>query len=359
MAHRKEVFQSKVLQKLYPAAPKLEKELSPSCILADALVKKKQVKRKTQQDIPHSNATMTPSAAIRRRKMYTVLPPPEDFDAESVKCVTLSKLESTKSGEGPSEHDIQECSQELDQEVETNEQKRRRKRRKGRLNLHADKDGTTSTIVSSFVQIGTLMDEEGVRMSRNKKRKLKKKRHKEKMLSMGLMPRASALEFTYQRENEEDEEEEEKEEEDGMRAAEVADFLRTTMEIYKSDSFLHGEKLPHLPGVLEDLLSGIASGSKPAPLLKHLHILKRCIQHKDTDTLGKALQDLNNNTLMSADPGLPQCVCGTSTREDHAWHGYASRRRGDRHVRVQLQAIGSQPSTFQPCAAECWLTYRC
>ncbi|XP_051942833.1 glutamate-rich protein 1 [Hippocampus zosterae] len=299
MAHRKEVFQSKVLQKLYPAAPKLEKKLSPSCILADALVKKKQVKRKTQQDIPHSNATMTPSAAIRRRKMYTVLPPPEDFDADSVKCVTLSKLESTQGGEGPSEHDIQECSQELDQEVEANDQKRRRKRRKGRLNLHVDKDGTSSTIVSSFVQIGTLMDEEGVRMSRNKKRKLKKKRHKEKMLSMGLMPRASALEFTYQRENEEDEEE--KEEEDGMRAPEVADFLRTTMEIYKSDSFLHGKKLPHLPGVLEDLLNGIASGSKPTSLLNHLHILKRCIQHKDTNRLGKALQDLNNSTLMSAE----------------------------------------------------------
>lgn len=45
---------------------------------------------------------MTPSAAIRRRKMYTVLPPPEDFDAESVKCVTLSKLEGTKSVEDPS-----------------------------------------------------------------------------------------------------------------------------------------------------------------------------------------------------------------------------------------------------------------
>ncbi|XP_037097931.1 glutamate-rich protein 1 isoform X2 [Syngnathus acus] len=278
MTHRKEVFQSKVLQKLYPSAPKLEKEPSPSCIPVD-------VKRTSNRDITPSNSAVVPS-----RRIYTVLPPPEDYDATSVKCVTLQQLETINSEEVPSEQDIQECSEELDQDEEANELKRRRKRRKRRLNLHGDKDGTAPTMVTSVVQNGTLIDEEGVHISRNKKRKLKKKRHKEKMLSMGLMPRASALEFTFQTKNEE--------EEDGMRAAEVVDFLRTTLEIYKSDSLLRAEKLPRMPGVLEDLLSSIVNGSRPVSLLKHLHNLKLCTQHKDTKRLEKELQDLSNNTLI-------------------------------------------------------------
>ncbi|XP_061553233.1 glutamate-rich protein 1 [Phycodurus eques] len=294
MTHRKEVFQSKVLQKLYPAAPKLEKEPSSPSIRVDALLKKKHVKRKTShQDIPHSNPAMTSSAGIQTRRMYTVLPPPEDYGADSVKSVTQPELESINNVEGPSEHAVQECSEELNQEVVATEQKRRRKRR---LKLRVEKDGTAATLESSTLQNGTPMNEEGVRISHNKKRKLKKKRHKEKMLSMGLIPRASALEFTYQRENNEEEEEE-----DGIRASEVANFLWTTMEIYKSDSLLHAEKLPHLSGVLENLLSSINSGSRPASLLNHLYTLQLYIQHKKKDTLEKALQDLCNNTQMAAE----------------------------------------------------------
>ena len=51
------------------------------------------------------------------------------------------------------------------------------------------------------------------------------------------MPRASALEFTYQREG--DEEEQEGEEEEVKSADEVSRFLKSTMEIYLSD----GERL--------------------------------------------------------------------------------------------------------------------
>lgn len=43
------VFQSKVLQKLYPAVPKLEKDLSPPSIV-DALAKKTYVIRKARQE---------------------------------------------------------------------------------------------------------------------------------------------------------------------------------------------------------------------------------------------------------------------------------------------------------------------
>lgn len=59
-------------------------------------------------------------------------------------------------------------------------------------------------------------------LSKNRKRKMKKKRHKEKVQALGLVPRARAVEFTYAQNG------------DGN-SEEVLDFLRTTQEIYLSD----------------------------------------------------------------------------------------------------------------------------
>lgn len=53
------VFQSKVLQRLYPAAPKLEKDPSPPRIV-EALAKKTHVKRKASQgDTAKGNNTFS------------------------------------------------------------------------------------------------------------------------------------------------------------------------------------------------------------------------------------------------------------------------------------------------------------
>lgn len=122
----------------------------------------------------------------------------------------------------------------LDEEQEAEEQRRRRKRKKkATVCQDSGNDEATPGSESGTGQSQTAGDEGAERISRNKKRKLKKKRHKQKLLSMGLMPRAAALEFTYQKDGEE--EEEEGQEEDERRAAEVSDFLRTTMEMYLSD----------------------------------------------------------------------------------------------------------------------------
>ena len=106
---------------------------------------------------------------------------------------------------------------------EEEEQKRKRRRRKKKSN------GAAPVNESSTGPSETPLDKGGEYISKNKKRKLKKKRHKEKLHSLGMMPRAAALEFTYQKEVEEDSDDEEK------RAAEVSDFLRTTMKMYNLD----------------------------------------------------------------------------------------------------------------------------
>lgn len=132
----------------------------------------------------------------------------------------------------PPVESVHESNEELDQDKEQEEHKRKRRRRKRKLTLQQDsgQDGSGPGSEHSTGQSQTAVDEGGERISRNKKRKLKKKRHKERLLSMGVMPRAAALEFTYQKDGEEEEEEDNE-----RRAAEVSDFLRTTLEIYMSD----------------------------------------------------------------------------------------------------------------------------
>ncbi|XP_062296652.1 glutamate-rich protein 1 isoform X1 [Scomber scombrus] len=298
MTHRKEVFQSKVYQRLYPAAPKLEKDPSPPRIV-EALAKKTHVKRKASQgDTDNRDAGMTQNASNLGRRVYTVLPPPADYKTDAEKSVTLPQLENINSAEYPAEEINHESNEDLDQDKAEEEQKRRRRRRRKRKPTSLENSGKDGAAQISETRTGegqTSVDEGGERISKNKKRKLKKKRHKDKLLSMGLMPRASALEFTYQKDGEEEEEDEE------GRAAEVSDFLRTTLEIYMSDSLLHERKLPLQSGMVDDLLSSIASGNKPDSLLKQLYSLKGFVKKKETDRLAKALEELHNNSSLSAE----------------------------------------------------------
>lgn len=287
MARRKEVFESKVLQRLYPAAPKLEKEPSPPRVVE---AKKTFVKRKASQE-ETGDAGKTQIAVNPGRRMYTVLPQPDDYRMDLEKSVTLPQLESINSAEDPAEESDHDGDEDTCQDKEEEDHKRKRRKRKRKPDLHEDtgNDGAAPASESSTVKSQTSADEGGERISKNKKRKLKKKRHKEKLLSMGLMPRATALEFTYQKDGEEEVENE-------RRAAEVSDFLRTTMEIYMSDC-----KRPPLADTLGDLLSSVASGREAAPVLEQLLVLKAFVQQRETDKLERALEELFHTSPMSAE----------------------------------------------------------
>lgn len=289
MAQRKAVFKSKVLQKLYPASTTLGKEQNPSAIVEDQDTTR--VKRKACGD---GDAGKPQNAASPCRRVYTVLPPPPGYNSHTEKSVTLSQLESINCADDRVEESVHRSS-----EVEENQkeaQKRRRKKRKPARLLDSGKDGAPLSDGSSQSQVP--VHEGGESISKNKKRKLKKKRHKEKLLSLGLMPRSTALEFTYSK----DEEEEVKEEEDSKRkAAEVSEFLRTTLEIYISDSSPHEVKVPHLSDTVDGLLRSLESGSQPKSVLNQLYSLKKCIQQNELGSLEKSLVELNDDTYMSAE----------------------------------------------------------
>lgn len=131
----------------------------------------------------------------------------------------------------PTEHDSAE-----EIRPDQDEQKRRRRRRKRKTSLPPQSGrGGAAQVGEPNTEPSETPENDGQEcMSKNKKRKLKKKRHKEKLRSMGLIPQAAALEFTYKKDGEEEEEREE-EEDDERRATEVSDFLRTTMKLYASD----------------------------------------------------------------------------------------------------------------------------
>ncbi|XP_076017792.1 uncharacterized protein erich1 [Genypterus blacodes] len=278
MAQRKEVFRSKVLHKLYPAAAKVEKEPSPPQVVEKSASQEKNI-TSCDGGVPANPC----------RRVYTALLPPADYKPSLERSVTLSLPKNINTAEDAAEDSSHESSEEPEQEKEEELQRRRRRKRKRKLTPSGDlvKDGSGQGQIPS--------NQGGEPLSRNKKRKLKKKRHKEKLLSMGLVPRAAALEFTYKRDGDEEEEEEE----DESRAAEVSDFLRTTMEIYMSDSSLNVGELPTQSEAMENLLDDITGGRRPTSVLKQLHSLKTLVQQKETDKLSKALEELHSASCMS------------------------------------------------------------
>ncbi|XP_054894413.1 glutamate-rich protein 1 [Poeciliopsis prolifica] len=292
MAHRKEVFKSKVLQKLYPAITTEGKEENLSAISEDQATTT-HVKRTCGEENAVGDTEKPQNAASQCRRMYTVLPPPQGYNVHAEKSVTLFQLESVNREEDPAEESVHRNNEKEDEEKEMEDQKRKkRKRKKKKPGPSQDswKDGPPVSDGSGQSQVA--VDRGSEHISRNKKRKLKKKRHKEKLLSFGLMTRAAALEFTYSRDAEE-------EEDNQRKAAEVSEFLKTTLEIYLSDSSPHGVKFPHLSATVDGLLMCLESGSNPNSVLNKLYSLKKLVQQNQADSLELALAELNNDAYMS------------------------------------------------------------
>ncbi|CAG5866267.1 unnamed protein product, partial [Menidia menidia] len=278
-------FQSKVLQKLYPASAKPVKDHNPPKVVE---LQTTAVKRKTSGQ--GGGKTQRPAKPCPR--MYTVLPPPPEYN---INPVALPQLESVNCAKDPAEDSVHESHDELGGEKRAEEQKRRRRRKKKPAPPRCSGNDGAAEGESSTGQSQAPVDEGGEHVSKNKRRKLKKKRHKEKMISLGLFPRASALEFTYHKDGGEN-----KEGDNKGGVAELSDFLKRTVEIYMSDNSLREAKVPHLSVTVDDLLVSIASGSKPDCVLEQLCCLKALAQRRDTDGLQKALDELGHNPSMAA-----------------------------------------------------------
>ncbi|XP_076155676.1 uncharacterized protein erich1 [Alosa pseudoharengus] len=294
MSIRKEVFQAKVLQKLYPAPAelKLEKVIDPPSTTEVESIGNKDGVIATNNKPVKGNGDGGITFAGRR--LYTVLPPPEGYRGGAELPVVGPALESTSKGSDQSE--------EADDIQEEQPRRKRRRRKKKVSEVPADRSEVKESVTGSEVDAAQTTSA-AERLSRNKKRKLKKKRHKEKQRSLGLAPPASAVEFTYQHtedaEEEEDKTEDEEEEEEEFNdehANEVLEFLETTLQTYISDRS-SPERTP--PSGAVALLGSLSDRTAPPGELARLRGLKDLVLRRSVEELSRALEEFRSSTAIS------------------------------------------------------------
>ncbi|XP_078069353.1 glutamate-rich protein 1 [Mustelus asterias] len=191
MVDRQQVFEQKVLKKLYSSPP-------PEGRIQEAPTENSWTKQNQKEEERNKitgdsigDAQIIPVC----RKVYTVSLPPSGIEV----CSTRSNEQRESQDSSGEEPEEEESSQKFP--------RKRRRRRKlnasliDRINKNAQSafqqpDGFQTGILEAL-HLDSATSETEI-LTKNKRRKLKKKRHKEKLKAAGLVPRATAVEFTYQ-----------------------------------------------------------------------------------------------------------------------------------------------------------------
>ncbi|KAK3563447.1 hypothetical protein QTP86_028892 [Hemibagrus guttatus] len=290
MSLRKDVFQAKVLQRLYPARLKVEKAPETPVHHTQAAKSFKGVQVKPSKGPGHAGVS-----ALSDRKVYTVLPPPKDYipasgdglgspsDAQAVNNADEMPVDLSGSEDGKDDH-------------ASKKRKRRRKRKAATL---SEENPATAAADHDKAKDAEERNPGNARgsecLGKNKRRKMKKKRHKEKLLALGLMPRFTAVEFTYKESEEKDEEDEEKELE------EVLDFLQSTRDLYFSDrSCGPGDPSVSL-STTDSLFTRLSDGTSPPAVLSVLRRLRALLRQREVEELHTALQEFTHSSTLPKD----------------------------------------------------------
>ncbi|XP_072856896.2 glutamate-rich protein 1 isoform X3 [Pogona vitticeps] len=279
---RAEVFRKKVLEKLFPAPPDaLSSDPESSAVLRTSVSKLGQedpvnlpaLEGSSSSPVEKKNSMILPS-----RKIYTVSPPPEDYMPTTNNDISNENLEGddSDSDAGVSEEDGQGQPQ---------RKRIRRKKRKNGLqnpdNLHrgpAEYEEPKNPIEENL----QLVRSEGPNLSRNQKRKMKKKRQKEKMRASGLLTKPAAIEFMYKPETEE----RISFEEAHKKANDILDFLQATQEIYFSERLQFSE-------FFKDRVNGISAHSPER---------SKCAESAvSSQSVGEVLHSLESDSVSSSD----------------------------------------------------------
>ncbi|XP_051880285.1 glutamate-rich protein 1 isoform X2 [Pristis pectinata] len=190
MVDRKQAFKQKVLKKLYCSSPLEEKTNEAPAKKSRAKQEKREVERNKSSD-----AIGTSQIVPECRKVYTVSLPPSGYEV----CATRpnERHEPQKSSEEESEerHSAKEFQR---------KHKRKRKFKSSVLESFSEKTRTEfqqpTMLQTDILQTLTLYSakSETEMLTKNRRRKLKKKRHKEKLKAAGLVSKATAVELIYQ-----------------------------------------------------------------------------------------------------------------------------------------------------------------
>ncbi|XP_072546147.1 uncharacterized protein erich1 [Salminus brasiliensis] len=298
MSFRKEVFQAKVLQRLYPpaAAP-------PSS--GQALDSPENPPKPAPASKPAGSVGVCDLPA---KKIYTVLPPPEDYRPTSGD----EKPEPISSADGTAV-DLSGSENSDSSENEDHVRRRRKRRRKrkaddagaGRTGSHLRGNTAQGKSEATEERNGESLEvpEGQERLSKSKKRKLKKKRQKEKLRSLGMVPKSRPLEFTYRRDGGQNEEE------NSLKVEKVLDFLRTLWDIYLSDRSSTANSGPSLSlSTAESLFTRLSEGTAPPAAVSSLCGLRALLGQRDVEQLSTALQEFSHTSALTSDETVLVCT---------------------------------------------------
>ncbi|XP_048353695.1 glutamate-rich protein 1 isoform X2 [Sphaerodactylus townsendi] len=134
-------------------------------------------------------------------------------------------------------------------------------------------------------------------LSRNKRRKMKKKRQRTRMKAAGLLTKPTGIDFTYKPEKEE-----------GMnfedvdkKGDEVLDFLQATQEIYFSDKRSKCEAPSMSSESIYESLQNLESHSMAASDVTLLHRMKSLVLLQDVERLKSATEEFQMHSAVPPD----------------------------------------------------------
>ncbi|XP_012501316.1 PREDICTED: glutamate-rich protein 1 isoform X2 [Propithecus coquereli] len=295
-ARRRHVFVEKVLQRLFPDVPSGREKREPQTPAAHN--PPRDVSREVVRAKPVQPLTDGDTEVRSGRRIYTVSLPPEGY----VPCVP--EPDSCTNSENISSSDDSE-----DQDLHHQPKRRRVRKRKSKKNPSSVRGER-----AELEKQQSLLQEksqpphaDGPTISKNKKRKLKKKQQIKRKKAAGLATKASGVSFTYQPEGsgsdldtgDADGEEvtgtleggvTDSSEEDVKVTSEKTDsilnFLKSTQEIY----FYDDPDAAVCVETSEELLTHLASHSLPPSDVFILDHMKTLLLLQDTERLKTALE---------------------------------------------------------------------
>ncbi|NWV12807.1 ERIC1 protein, partial [Ptilonorhynchus violaceus] len=228
------------------------------------------------------------------KRIYTVDLPPEDYVAVTPDALSNAVSENSGSSADSTEEEYQ---------GQTKRKRVRRKKQKSSLqicsNLHGEQtdSGIQETVVQDNLQ---LQQTDSPKISKNKKRKMKKKRQKEKRRAAGLVTKTTGVDFTYQPDKNSAEEAAGLKDID-EKADSILDFLQATQQIYFADKKSECRDAAVNSATAQELLQYLESHTVSSSDVTHLHQLKSLVLLQDIERLKDALQQFQEQSMMSPD----------------------------------------------------------